>query len=185
MKRFKFIGYADSDYRYKLELIDGEWLVTQMTYKTVTGKWVKVEVPQSAGKMLRKELQREHDQRRHGNYDLNATAISLDAPIAEDADCDAYDVLDVCDGEVVRTNAPSDPIHAEVIRNMQYEQLYRAIEQLVLTQREVIIGHYLNGIPFVEIATREGRTASAISHRHEGAKARLKEILLSDPQLIR
>ncbi|MBC8051686.1 MAG: sigma-70 family RNA polymerase sigma factor [Sphingobacteriaceae bacterium] len=70
----------------------------------------------------------------------------------------------------------------EYLRNIFWEQLFLALEELPADQREVFILHEMDDIPFQEIADRTGQNVSTLISRKRYAvlhlRKRLKQLYL-------
>lgn len=65
----------------------------------------------------------------------------------------------------------------EYFRNMFWEQLFLALEELPEEQKEVFILHELDDVPFQEIATRTGQNISTLVSRKRYAVLHLRKRL--------
>jgi len=65
----------------------------------------------------------------------------------------------------------------EFLRNMFWEQLFMALEELPEEQKEVFVLHELDDIPFQEIAARTGQNVSTLVSRKRYAVLHLRKRL--------
>ena len=129
----------------------------KITYKFVTGEVTEVEVSEEIGAVIidldRQEYNNDHKEtRRH---------YSLEARVYEGME---YAVVD-SDLEALFAG-PTDE-----------ERLHAAIQKLDANQREMIRAIYFEGVSVNDYAARMGVTQSAISHRLQTVKRKLKKLL--------
>ena len=129
----------------------------KITYKFVTGEVAEVEVSEEIGAVIvdldRLEYNNDHKEtRRH---------YSLEGKVYEGMD---YAVED--SGLEALFDGPTDE-----------ERLHAAIQKLDTNQREMIRAIYFEGVSVNDYAARMGVTQSAISHRLQTAKKKLKKFL--------
>lgn len=90
----------------------------------------------------------------------------------EDADLDLKALL------LPETTTPE----TEYLRNLFWEQLFIALEELPLEQKEVFVLHEMDDVPFQEIAARTGENVSTLVSRKRYAvlhlRKRLKQLYL-------
>lgn len=70
-----------------------------------------------------------------------------------------------------------ESVEETVFRNLRYEALYKAMEQLPETQRRRLVLHYFMGLTYAQIADKEGCTFKAVGKSIAAAEKRLKKIL--------
>ena len=76
-----------------------------------------------------------------------------------------------------RATASPESVEDAVFRNLRYEALHRAIEQLPETQRRRLILYYFAGLKYTQIAEKEGCTFQAVGKSISAAEKKLKKIL--------
>lgn len=64
-----------------------------------------------------------------------------------------------------------------VLRNIEYQQLHRAVSQLSETQRRRLTLYYFQGLTYEQIAEMEGCCFQAVAKSVTAAEKRLKKIL--------
>ena len=129
----------------------------KITYKFVTGEVAEVEVPEEIGAVIvdldRLEYNNDHKEtRRH---------YSLEGKVYEGMD---YAVED--SGLEALFAGPTDE-----------ERLHAAIRQLSPDQQEMVRAIYFENVSVNDYAARTGVTQSAISHRLQTVKKKLKKLL--------
>ena len=129
----------------------------KITYKFVTGEVTEVEVSEEIGAVIidldRQEYNNEHKEtRRH---------YSLEGKVYEGMD---YAVED--SGLEALFAGPTDE-----------ERLHAAIRQLSPDQQEMVQAIYFENVSVNDYAVRMGVTQSAISHRLQTVKKKLKKLL--------
>ena len=72
---------------------------------------------------------------------------------------------------------PNTDVAAEVLCNMDSEQLHRAIHTLLPQQRELIYKVFFEDKSYADIARKEGVDRSAVRKRMERILAQLKKVL--------
>lgn len=70
-----------------------------------------------------------------------------------------------------------ESVEETVFRNLRYEALYKAMEQLPETQRRRLVLYYFKGLTYAQIADKEGCTFQAVGKSITAAEKRLKKIL--------
>lgn len=70
-----------------------------------------------------------------------------------------------------------ESVEETVFRNLRYEALYKAMEQLPETQRRRLVLYYFAGLTYAQIADKEGCTFQAVGKSITAAEKRLKKIL--------
>lgn len=129
----------------------------KITYKFVTGEVAEVEVSEEIGAVIvdldRQEYNNDHKEtRRH---------YSLEGKVYEGMDYAAED-----SGLEALFSGPTDE-----------ERLHTAIRQLSPDQQEMVQAIYFENVSVNDYAARMGVTQSAISHRLQTVKKKLKKLL--------
>ena len=129
----------------------------KITYKFVTGEVAEVEVSEEIGAVIvdldRLEYNNDHKEtRRH---------YSLEGKVYEGMD---YAVED-------------SGLEALFAGSTDEERLHAAIQKLDTNQREMIRAIYFEGVSVNDYAARMGVTQSAISHRLQTVKRKMKKLL--------
>ena len=129
----------------------------KITYKFVTGEVAEVEVPEEIGAVIvdldRLEYNNDHKEtRRH--YSLEGKVYEGMDYAVEDSDLEALFA------------GPTDE-----------ERLHAAIRQLSPDQKEMVRAIYFENMSVNDYAARMGVTQSAISHRLQTVKKKLKKFL--------
>lgn len=129
----------------------------KITYKFVTGEVAEVEVSEEIGAVIvdldRQEYNNDHKEtRRH---------YSLEGKVYEGMDYAAED-----SGLEALFAGPTDE-----------ERLHTAIRQLSPDQQEMVQAIYFENVSVNDYAARMGVTRSAISHRLQTVKKKLKKLL--------
>jgi len=70
----------------------------------------------------------------------------------------------------------AESVEETVLRNLQYEQLHRAISELPETQKRRLILYYFRGLTYEQIAEMEGCTHPAIIKSVSAALEKIKKI---------
>lgn len=70
-----------------------------------------------------------------------------------------------------------ESVEETVFRNLRYEALYKAMEQLPETQRRRLVLYYFKGLTYAQIADKEGCTFQAVGKSITAAEKRLKKNL--------
>lgn len=70
-----------------------------------------------------------------------------------------------------------ESVEETVFRNLRYEALHKAMEQLPETQRRRLVLYYFKGLTYAQIADKEGCTFQAVGKSIGAAEKRLKKIL--------
>ncbi len=70
-----------------------------------------------------------------------------------------------------------ESVEETVFRNLRYEALHKAMEQLPETQRRRLVLYYFKGLTYAQIADKEGCTFQAVGKSITAAEKRLKKIL--------
>ena len=130
----------------------------KITYKFVTGEVAEVEVPEEIGAVIvdldRLEYNNDHKEtRRH--YSLEGKVYEGMDYAVEDSDLEALFA------------GPTDE-----------ERLHAAIRQLSPDQKEMVRAIYFENMSVNDYAARMGVTQSAISHRLQTVKKKLKKLLV-------
>ena len=129
----------------------------KITYKFVTGEVTEVEVSEEIGAVIidldRQEYNNDHKEtRRH--YSLDGKVYEGMDYAVEDSDLEALFA------------GPTDE-----------ERLHAAIRQLSPDQQEMVRAIYFENVSVNDYAARTGVTQSAISHRLQTVKKKLKKLL--------
>lgn len=77
-----------------------------------------------------------------------------------------------------RSYYKEEPVEDIVIRNMEYQQLHKAIIQLSEVQRRRLTLYYFSGLTYEQIAEKEGCTHAAVIKSVHAAIEKIKKILL-------
>lgn len=85
--------------------------------------------------------------------------------------------LEACDYEGEDFAVEDENLNAIFAGPSDAERLIRAIDKLSFKQAELIRAIYFEGVSVNEYAAREGVTHSAISHRLDTAKRKLKRLM--------
>lgn len=91
----------------------------------------------------------------------------------DDSFTDEDDTLDLKAFLLIEDKTPE----SEFLRNMFWEQLFLALDELPAEQKEVFILHEMDDIPFQEIADRTGQNVSTLVSRKRYAVLHLRKRL--------
>lgn len=76
-----------------------------------------------------------------------------------------------------RAAIPPESVEETVFRNLRYEALYKAMEQLPKTQRRRLVLYYFAGLTYAQIADREGCKYQTVQESIYAALKKLKKLL--------
>lgn len=76
-----------------------------------------------------------------------------------------------------RAAMPPESVEETVFRNLRYEALYKAIEQLPETQRRRLVLYYFAGFTYAQIADKEGCKYQTVQESIYAALKKLKKLL--------
>ncbi len=76
-----------------------------------------------------------------------------------------------------RAAMPPESVEETVFRNLRYEALYKAMEQLPETQRRRLVLYYFAGLTYAQIADREGCKYQTVQESIYAALKKLKKLL--------
>ncbi|MEZ4994707.1 MAG: sigma-70 family RNA polymerase sigma factor [Saprospiraceae bacterium] len=76
-----------------------------------------------------------------------------------------------------------EPVENKIFTEEERQQVRRALQQLNVTDRELIEQKYMEGISLKVIAERLGISEDAVKKRHERVKNKLRAILGKDPRI--
>ena len=99
-------------------------------------------------------------------------------PLAEDVFAQSNDGEESFDWKEMLLS-PGENLETEYLRNLFWEELQRALEELPVEQREVFIQNEIDDIPFKTIAEKTGISVATLISRKRYAVLHLRERLLS------
>mgnify|MGYP003267939529 CR=1 FL=1 len=76
-----------------------------------------------------------------------------------------------------RAVTPTESVEETVFRNLRYEALYKAMEQLPETQRRRLVLYYFAGFTYAQIADKEGCKYQTVQESIYAALKKLKKLL--------
>lgn len=89
-----------------------------------------------------------------------------------------YEHSELTEGSLYdRATMLPESVEETVFRNLRYEALHKAMEQLPETQRRRLVLYYFKGLTYAQIADKEGCTFQAVGKSITTAEKRLKKIL--------
>ena len=77
-----------------------------------------------------------------------------------------------------RAAMPPESVEETVFRNLRYEALYKAMEQLPETQRRRLVLYYFAGLTYAQIADREGCKYQTVQESICAGLKKLKKFLI-------